>query len=190
MRIEHVEGGRGRAAAGRPLTVRAAVALGELTPDDVCVEVVYGRAGEPDEIIDPSYQPLSPDPADGAAPDGAALDGAAPDGAVGRIGQCRIGRIGQSGSAGSGSRTAGSGSTGSAGRAVPVGRIGQCRIGGWAYQIGRIGRTVAGSASAGSDQGSVRYSGELELAQPARSVTRSGSCRSTRCWPAGPSSAW
>jgi hypothetical protein len=71
--------------------------------------VVYGRANEHDEIVDPSYQPLSPDTADGAAPDGAAPDGAAPDGA---------------------------------------------------------GSDSAGSDSVGSDKGPVRYSGELDLAQP------------------------
>ena len=41
------------------------MALGDLTPDDVCVEVVYGSANEHDELIDPSFLPLSPDPASG-----------------------------------------------------------------------------------------------------------------------------
>jgi len=99
VHIEHVEADAGEPQLGAPLTVHAAVALGELTPADVSVEVVYGRANEHDEIVDPFYQPLSPDTADGAALDGA-----------------------------------GSGS--------------------------------AGSDSVGSDKGAVRYSGELELAQP------------------------
>jgi len=119
VHIEHVEADAGEPQLGVPLTVHAAVALGELTPADVCVEVVYGRANEHDEIVDPSYQPLSPDAADGAAPDGAGSDGAGSDGA---------------GSDDAGSDDAGSDSV--------------------------------GSDSVGSDRGPVRYSGELELAQP------------------------
>ena len=47
-------GGRGRRPGpGGRLVVRASVALGELSPDDVSVEVVYGRVGDADEIIDP-----------------------------------------------------------------------------------------------------------------------------------------
>ncbi len=61
VRIEHVEADAGEPRLGTPLTVRAVVALGELTPDDVCVEVVSGRTGEDDELIDPSFIPLSPD---------------------------------------------------------------------------------------------------------------------------------
>ena len=38
---------------GAKLAVRAGVALGALSPDDVIVEVLYGRTGEDDEIIDP-----------------------------------------------------------------------------------------------------------------------------------------
>ena len=81
MHIEHVEADAGEPQLGTPLTVRAVVALGDLTPDDVSVEVVYGRANEHDEIVDPSYQPLSPDAADGAAPDGAGSDSAGSGGA-------------------------------------------------------------------------------------------------------------
>ena len=51
---------------GGRLTVRASVALGELSPAAVAVEVVFGRAGDADEIIDPARQPLTPD----GAPDG------------------------------------------------------------------------------------------------------------------------
>jgi starch phosphorylase len=50
-----------------------AVALGDLTPDDVCVEVVYGQATEDDELIDPAYQPLSPDGAPAHDGDGATV---------------------------------------------------------------------------------------------------------------------
>ena len=36
--------------------------------DDVCVEVVYGRLGEDDELVDPSYVTASPDGDGGEAP--------------------------------------------------------------------------------------------------------------------------
>jgi starch phosphorylase len=68
VRIDHVEADAGEPQLGTPLTVRVAVALGELTPDDVCVEVVYGPANDHDELVHPSYLSLSPDPA--AAADG------------------------------------------------------------------------------------------------------------------------
>ena len=35
--------------------------LGDLSADDVCVEVVYGRLGEDDELVDPSYALLCAD---------------------------------------------------------------------------------------------------------------------------------
>jgi glycogen phosphorylase len=53
VRIDHVEADDGEQSPGATLTVRASIALGELSPDDVTVEVVYGSAGEQDEIIDP-----------------------------------------------------------------------------------------------------------------------------------------
>jgi starch phosphorylase len=53
VRIDLVESDDGEQMPGSKLAVRAGVALGELTPDDVTVEVVYGRAGEDDEIADP-----------------------------------------------------------------------------------------------------------------------------------------
>jgi starch phosphorylase len=53
VRIDHVEADDGQQSPGTTLTVRASVALGELSPDDVTVEVIYGRAGDQDEIIDP-----------------------------------------------------------------------------------------------------------------------------------------
>jgi len=53
VRIDLVETDDGEQNPGSKLAIRAGVALGELTPDDVTVEVVYGRAGEDDEIADP-----------------------------------------------------------------------------------------------------------------------------------------
>jgi starch phosphorylase len=53
VRIEHVEADDAEQRPGANLTVRAIIALGELSPADVTVEVVYGRAGEHDEITDP-----------------------------------------------------------------------------------------------------------------------------------------
>jgi starch phosphorylase len=53
VRVEHVETDDGDLSPGGRLIVRASVALGGLSPDDVTVEVVYGRAAESDEIIDP-----------------------------------------------------------------------------------------------------------------------------------------
>jgi starch phosphorylase len=70
VHIEHVEADAGEPRLGSPLTVRAAVALGELSPDDVCVEVVYGRANEDDELVDPCFMALSPDPLAPGEPSG------------------------------------------------------------------------------------------------------------------------
>jgi starch phosphorylase len=60
VRIEHVES---ESAAGQrlgaALAVRVSVALGELTRDDVTVEVVYGRPDEGDEIVRPAYATLT-----------------------------------------------------------------------------------------------------------------------------------
>jgi len=44
---------------GSALAVRVSVALGELTRDDVAVEVVYGRPDEDDEIVRPAYAELT-----------------------------------------------------------------------------------------------------------------------------------
>ncbi len=71
VHIEHVEADAREPQLGTPLTVRAVVALGDLAPGDVCVEVVSGRANEHDELADPSFIALSPD-GDVAAADGAA----------------------------------------------------------------------------------------------------------------------
>jgi starch phosphorylase len=53
VQIEHVEADDVELSPGGSLTVRASIALGILAPEDVCVEVVYGKAGDSDEIIDP-----------------------------------------------------------------------------------------------------------------------------------------
>jgi starch phosphorylase len=62
VRIEHVESESPEPRLGSRLAVRATIALGELTPADVAVELVCGRAGEDDEITDPSYTTLTADP--------------------------------------------------------------------------------------------------------------------------------
>jgi starch phosphorylase len=61
VRIEHVEADLAEPRLGSRLSVRASVVLGELTPDDVAVELVCGRAGDDDEIIDPWTSTLRPD---------------------------------------------------------------------------------------------------------------------------------
>jgi starch phosphorylase len=70
VRVEHVESeAAGQAPSSSPgsaLTVRVSVALGELTLDDVAVEVVYGRPDDADEIIAPAYATLTAEPS-GAA---------------------------------------------------------------------------------------------------------------------------
>jgi len=68
VRIEHVEAEEGEQRPGALLTVRATVALGELTPDDVTVQVVYGRAGDEDEITNPSYAGLALEGVPGSQP--------------------------------------------------------------------------------------------------------------------------
>lgn len=57
IRIEHVEAdGVGDAIAlGSPITVRAFVDLGELTPADVVVETVFGRVDADDRIARPQH---------------------------------------------------------------------------------------------------------------------------------------
>jgi starch phosphorylase len=62
VRIEHVAseaGGSLGQRLGTALAVRVSVALGELTRDDVTVEVVYGRPDEDDEIVRPAYATLT-----------------------------------------------------------------------------------------------------------------------------------
>jgi starch phosphorylase len=60
--VEHVESsGAGQSPQlGATLAVRATVELGGLEPSDVAVEVVYGRVGETDTLVDPSHLELTP----------------------------------------------------------------------------------------------------------------------------------
>ena len=60
--VEHVEssGVEQSPQLGARLTVRATVELGGLEPSDVAVEVVYGRVGEADTLVDPSYRRADP----------------------------------------------------------------------------------------------------------------------------------
>src|SRR6201996_3122473 len=65
VRIEHVESepiGSGGQHLGSALVVRVSVALGELTRDDVAVEVVYGRPDEDDQLTAPAYATLTAEP--------------------------------------------------------------------------------------------------------------------------------
>jgi starch phosphorylase len=57
--IEHVEALDGNQGPGGKLVVRASIRLGKLTPDDVTVEVVYGRVGDDDEILGPDCNELT-----------------------------------------------------------------------------------------------------------------------------------
>jgi starch phosphorylase len=82
VRVELVEGADGELSPGTPLTVRASVALGDLSPQDVAVQVVYGRAGEADEIANPQVSELSPEP------------GTADSGAIRYSGVVQLGRPG------------------------------------------------------------------------------------------------
>ena len=81
--VEHVQAADdGDLSLGGQMTVRASVALGELAPEDVRVEVVYGRAGDADEIVDPACVALR-------------LDGGPGPGGVARyIGSAQLGQPG------------------------------------------------------------------------------------------------
>jgi starch phosphorylase len=81
VRIEHVAADGGDRAPGGQLAVRASVALGELTPADVAVEVVCGRVGDNDEITEPVVSPL-------------ALDSGSGGGVARYAGTARLGRPG------------------------------------------------------------------------------------------------
>jgi starch phosphorylase len=61
VRIEHVEADGTEPSLGAVLNVRVTASLGELVASDVCVEVVYGRLGDDDEIAEPSYAKLPAD---------------------------------------------------------------------------------------------------------------------------------
>jgi glycogen phosphorylase len=64
VRIEHVEADGTEPSLGAVLNVRVNASLGDLAASDVCVEVVYGRLGDDDEITEPSCATLA---ADGSA---------------------------------------------------------------------------------------------------------------------------
>jgi starch phosphorylase len=81
VRIEHVEGEDGEQGPGGSLVVRASVALGGLSPDDVSVEVVSGRVGDADEIINPVVSALT-------------LEGGPEDGVARFAGKAELGRPG------------------------------------------------------------------------------------------------
>jgi glycogen phosphorylase len=71
VRIELVEAEALEPRLGSRLSVRASIALGDLSPDDVAVELVCGRAGDDDEITEPSYTTLRLDPQHAGCPGGA-----------------------------------------------------------------------------------------------------------------------
>ena len=56
MRVEHVEalGVGDEPLVGAPLTVRSYVALGDLAPSDVEVQLVHGRVDAEDVLVDPA----------------------------------------------------------------------------------------------------------------------------------------
>jgi glycogen phosphorylase len=58
VRVEHVETDDGDLTPGGRLTIRASIALGDLSPADLAVEVVYGQAGDSDEILNPVRRTL------------------------------------------------------------------------------------------------------------------------------------
>jgi starch phosphorylase len=61
VRIEHVEADGHEPSLGAVLDVRVTTSLGDLSADDVCVEVVYGRLGDDDELVEPSHAALAAD---------------------------------------------------------------------------------------------------------------------------------
>jgi starch phosphorylase len=60
VHIEHVEADGSEVSLGSRLEVHVTATLGGLSAGDVAVEVVYGRAGDDDEIAEPSYATLEP----------------------------------------------------------------------------------------------------------------------------------
>jgi starch phosphorylase len=85
VHIEHVEAGDGERGPGGTMTVRASVALGELSASDVTVEVVCGRVDEDDVISEPVTAALALDQPAGS--DGVArFAGQAPLGRPGPFG--------------------------------------------------------------------------------------------------------
>jgi len=66
VRVDHVESDDGSQVPGAALTVRASIALGELSPADVTVQVVYGSTGDADQIIDAEQADLALETGPGA----------------------------------------------------------------------------------------------------------------------------
>jgi starch phosphorylase len=62
LRVDHVEaeGVGDSVSLGTPITVRAFVSLGELTPDDVLIQVVHGRVDADDRFIAPRHAAMQP----------------------------------------------------------------------------------------------------------------------------------
>ncbi len=65
VRIEHMEADGGEPSLGSALQVRVTVSLAGLSANDVAVEVVFGRPGDDDEIVSPSFTELAAEPSDG-----------------------------------------------------------------------------------------------------------------------------
>jgi starch phosphorylase len=61
VRVEHVESGGvdELVEVGETMSVRAFVALGALTPEDIDVQVVHGRIQDEDDLVDPQVMSLS-----------------------------------------------------------------------------------------------------------------------------------
>jgi glycogen phosphorylase len=63
VRVDHVDGTTGEVggdepALGEELRLRALVSLGQLSPDDVVVQVVHGRVDDADELVEATLTPL------------------------------------------------------------------------------------------------------------------------------------
>jgi starch phosphorylase len=82
VKIEHIEAGDGERGPGEWLPVRASVALGKLSPEDVTVEVVSGRVTDEEDIVEPEAHPMTPNGT------------AAGEGTVRYAGEARLGRPG------------------------------------------------------------------------------------------------
>jgi glycogen phosphorylase len=82
VKIEHIEAGDGERGPGEWLPVRASVALGKLSPEDVTVEVVSGRVTDEEDIVEPEAHPMTPNGA------------AAGEGTARYAGEARLGRPG------------------------------------------------------------------------------------------------
>ena len=62
VRVEHVEAEAAGRRLGSSLAVHVSVTLGDLTPEDVTAEVVYGRPDDDDNIVQPGYATLAAEP--------------------------------------------------------------------------------------------------------------------------------